>query len=195
MNRPLPLLHPVPITLLGVKVAGATPRANFTTIGDVAIAGLNPPLVMVSLHERHFSRRCLDVEHRFSLHVPEVGMVAAVDCCGLVSGQDVDKSALFRYQWLEGAVPVIAGVPVALICSVLQRIQVEQRVIYIARVIDQIIRDDINLGDLSGLQTISYGLDNSYYTSGPALGRGYQVGKQLAASLPAIADRLGEGGR
>lgn len=48
----LPLLHTVPIVLVGVKRSDfKDKRANYTTIGDVAIAGLNPALLMISLHE------------------------------------------------------------------------------------------------------------------------------------------------
>lgn len=176
MSRLLPLLHPVPVVLIGTKVAGEVQRANFTTIGDIAIAGLNPPLVMLSLHEKHLSRECIDNEGRFSLHVPEAEMVAKVDYCGMVSGHDTDKAALFDYDW-HHSVPVIRSMPITLFCEVVHRAQIAQRVIYVARVIENLLREDVDAKDFSNLRTILYGLDNQYCTSGPVIGRGYHEGK------------------
>lgn len=164
--------------MVGVRVAGETPKANFTTIGDVAVAGLNPPLVMLSLHEKHLSRESIDTEGRFSLHVPEADMVAKIDYCGMVSGRDTDKSSLFDYDWQQ-SVPVIRRMPITLFCEVLHKAQIEQRVIYVARVFDELLREDIDVTELSSLRTILYGLDNQYYTVGPIIGRGYHEGKAL----------------
>ncbi len=177
-----PRIHPVPIVLLGVRNPLHEEKANFMTLGDIAIAGLEPPLLMVSLHERHLSREGIDRYQQFSIHVPEMDQVEILDCCGMVSGRDADKSGLFSYRWDE-EVPIIETMPIALVCTPVHRAQIQQRVIYIARVTRQIIRPDIDPEDLSNLQTILYGLDNRYYQSGECIGEGYRIGKELAEGL------------
>ncbi|MEE4195834.1 MAG: flavin reductase family protein, partial [Anaerolineae bacterium] len=46
----LPYIYLIPITLVGATVNG---KPNFTTIGDVGLMGINPPIVVVSSHARH----------------------------------------------------------------------------------------------------------------------------------------------
>jgi len=173
MDAILPLLHTVPIVVIGTKRPDeAVPKANYTTIGDVAVAGIRPPLIMVSLHERHLGREAIDASGRFSVNVPTQDFLARVDYCGIVSGREADKSEVFATIWHED-VPYAAEMPIALICRVLDRVQVEQRVVYVARVERTIAPDDMKLESIRGIQ---YGLDNQYYGTGPTIGTGYQEG-------------------
>ena len=47
----LPYIYPIPIVLVGANVNG---KPNFTTIGDVGLMGINPPLVFISSHKQHY---------------------------------------------------------------------------------------------------------------------------------------------
>lgn len=175
----MPLLHPVPIVLIGVKRPGFSKSANFTTIGDIAIAGLNPPLLMVSLHDHHLSREGIDHHQKFSVHIPDESMIHNVDYCGMVSGHHVDKSVLFDVDWIDDTIPIIRNMPIILLCETERRIQIEQRVIYIVRVTDWVLRKDVNPEDLSFTKTLLYGLDNHYYRVGERIGMGYHEGRSI----------------
>jgi flavin reductase (DIM6/NTAB) family NADH-FMN oxidoreductase RutF len=170
----LPLIHPVPIVVIGTRVIENN-IANFTTIGDIAIAGINPPLIMTSLNHSHLSRKCIDKENRFSVNIVEDYLIEKVDYCGMNSGKDVNKNNIFTYQWLDNT-PIIKDTQIALVCEVEKRVQIEQRVIYVARVINQSIKDDLKLDEL---RTISYGLDNNYYSIGTPIAKGYTIGKKV----------------
>jgi flavin reductase (DIM6/NTAB) family NADH-FMN oxidoreductase RutF len=91
------------------------------------------------------------------------------------SGRKVDKNDIFTYQWLDST-PIIMDIQIALVCEVEKRVQIEHRVIYVARVINQSIRDDLELDEL---RTISYGLDNNYYSIGIPIAKGYDIGKKV----------------
>jgi flavin reductase (DIM6/NTAB) family NADH-FMN oxidoreductase RutF len=91
------------------------------------------------------------------------------------SGKDVNKNNIFTYQWLDNT-PIIKDTQIALVCEVEKRVQIEQRVIYVARVINQLIKDDLKLDEL---RTISYGLDNNYYSIGTPIAKGYTIGKKV----------------
>jgi flavin reductase (DIM6/NTAB) family NADH-FMN oxidoreductase RutF len=177
MKSILPLLHTVPIVVVGVKRPDrAEDIANYCTIGDVAIAGIRPPLVMISLHERHLTCSGIDAFGRFSINVPDRTMLPAVDYCGMVSGRDKDKSTAFPTTWSPSGVPYAESAPIVLICSVERRVQIETRVVFIARVEDVIAAADLELDRLHGIQ---YGLDNRYYGTGEPIGEGYHEGKTL----------------
>ena len=173
------ILQPVPIVLICAEGEG---RANITTIGDVAVMGLNPALIAVSLHEGHLSCRFIEERGRFSFNVPEAGLLDKVDYCGMVSGKEVDKSELFSLEMVDDT-PTVTECPVSLILSVVNRTQVEQRVIYITEVLRTLVDERLlkdGKPDLSCLDAVYYGLDNLYYGRGPVIGRGYSEGASLA---------------
>ncbi|MDD3478389.1 MAG: flavin reductase [Candidatus Izemoplasmatales bacterium] len=169
-------IHPVPIVLVGTKMESG--NANFTTIGDIAVAGLRPPLIMISFHERHCSRMAIDQTRKFSVHVVEPSMMAKVDLCGSKSGHHFDKSTLFDFSWHQD-LPIIKESPIVFTCHVRERLQVEQRVIYVAQVHEVMLKEGFDLKDIGSLETLLYGLDNHYYRSGGICGSGYQEHDKL----------------
>lgn len=176
--NPIPFLHPVPITIVGVMKENG--KANFTTIGDVAVAGLNPPLLMISLHERHLVRQRLDETNVCTIHVPLLEHMSKVDYCGMHSGNDKDKDCLFEYSVHPSGAPVIQGMPFCMVCKLRERIQVEKRVIYVLDVIETIMDDSVKSHGIASIKTLMYGLDNFYYSSGERIGTGYHEGNHIS---------------
>ena len=197
---PVPLLYPVPIVLVGADVGG---RPDFATVGDVAIMGIRPPLVCISLSAGHHTTAGIAGSSVFSINVPTQQMLAEVDCCGSVSGRDVDKAALFTVLRGEATgVPMIAECPVNLECEVLHQFDVEHRRMFIAKVIETHVdyvllrfRDEQGVAvgqrypSMSDIDPIIYALDNRYYRVGEPVGLGYQVGRQLVEVLRKRAER------
>jgi flavin reductase (DIM6/NTAB) family NADH-FMN oxidoreductase RutF len=177
MNNTRPLIHPVPIVVVGVLDGIEGSRVNFTTIGDIAIAGLNPPLLMLSLHERHLSRQIIDDKKKLTVHIPEVKWLDQIDYCGVHSGHDMDKSSVFPFRVYRGFV-VIDDFPINLLCRVRERIQVDKRVIFVVEVDEMLLRSDVTIENLGSLNTILYGLNNRYYSSGKEIGEGYYTAKK-----------------
>ena len=166
------ILQPVPIVLIYVE---SKCRVNITTVGDVAVMGLNPALIAVSLHEDHLNSRFIEERGQFSVNVPEERLLEKVDYCGMVSGKDVDKSGLSSLEKVDGT-PTLTECPLSLVLSVVQSTHVKQRVIYITEVLRTLVDDTLLKGgklDLSRLGAVYYGLDNLYYGRGGVIGRGY----------------------
>lgn len=176
--KTLPLLHPVPIVLL---CTFHKEKRNITTIGDVAVMGLNPPLLAFSTNEKHLATDLIDSEQRLSINIPGSELVREVDYCGIYSGRDRDKTELFNIE-LINEIPAISECKITLLVKVISRTQVKQRVIYISEVTAAYAQDSLIVEEelnLSGFQTLLYGLDNQYYQSGEPLGRGYCEGKKI----------------
>lgn len=176
--NPYPLLYPNPIVLVGVMVNGI---ANFTTVGDVAVMGLKPPLVVVSLNEKHHSTKGIEKLSEFSINIPTEQMLEKVDFCGIYSGSKIDKEMLFELHMNEN-IPYILECPISLMCKVIHKTQVKQRIIYIAEVTKTIVDENIYVNDkfiLEGIKPILYGLDNQYYSIGKPIGVGYKEGSNL----------------
>ncbi|MBN2540607.1 MAG: flavin reductase family protein [Bacilli bacterium] len=176
--KPFPLIHPTTIVVVGTIINGLP---NFTTIGDVAVAGLNPPLIMISLNEKHNAMRYIDQYHTMSVSIPTKDMLKEVDFAGIHSSKEKDKSNLFESELVEG-LPLVKNAPINLILNEIDRMQVKQRIILVCEVthtyIDSKFLQDKSL-NLTTIEPILYGLDNRYYTIGEAIGQGYLEGKKL----------------
>ena len=186
----VPYLYPVPIVLVGAQVDG---RANFETLGDCALAGIRPALVMISSGADHHTNQGILANGTFSVNIPNTALLEKVDVCGMVSGRNVDKSALFDvfYGALETA-PLIRECPVNLECRVLREFSIEHRQVFVGEVvethIDAAFAEEVAPGkwrvaDVTRLDPVLYALDNQYYGIGAPIGTGYEVGKPLKARL------------
>jgi len=181
----VPLVYPIPIVLAGANVDG---KPNFATLGDVGIMGVRPPLVAVSLNEGHHTTRGILQNSTFSLNSPHTGMLAAADYCGIVSGRDVDKAALFDtfYGELDTA-PMIRECPVCLECRVVKEFAIQHRHIFVGEVVQAHVDEEFvtktaegfAIADMTRLDPILYALDNRYYRVGPAIGQGYHEGNTV----------------
>lgn len=177
---PFPYIYPVPIVLAGAVVEG---KPTFTTIGDVGLMGIKPPLAYISSHANHYLNRGILENGSFSINFPTTEMLDRVDYCGQVSGRQVDKGALFEVFFgdLKEA-PLIEDCPVNLECEVEKEFSIEHRQIFIGRVVQAHVDqelvvengDQISIADVGRLDPILYALDNRYYRIGDAIGLGYQ---------------------
>ena len=179
-----PLIYPIPIVLVGAYVEG---KINYVEVGDVAIMGIGTPLVAISLNTGHHTTKGIDESGIFSLNIPTAGMIKEADFCGIYSGRDTDKSALFTNSDGVHGAPFIEECPVNIECKVLKSVTVKNRRIFIAEVLDTIIdekyTEKVNgktkIADMVKLDPLIYSLDNKYYRIGGAVGEGYAEGRKL----------------
>jgi flavin reductase (DIM6/NTAB) family NADH-FMN oxidoreductase RutF len=170
-------VYPVPIVLIGSIVNG---KANFAEIGDCAIAGVKPALVVVSVNDNHFTTAGIREHRCFSLNFPTTKHMKAVDYCGNHSGRDVDKSSLFEIESGQNTFcPLIKDFPVNLECEVVHDHQIEHRHIFIAKITQSHVSKEYivwkdgkpHFPELTTLDPILYGLDNAYYSVGNKIGK------------------------
>ena len=181
----LPYIYPIPIVLVGALVHG---RPNFTTIGDVGLMGINPPIVFISSHTGHHLNQGILQNSCFSINIPSTDMLPLVDYCGQVSGRDVNKSSHFDVFFgdLELA-PLIQDTPVNLECRTIKEFCIKHRQIFIGEVVQTHVdaafiselEPNPQILDLVKLDPILYALDNRYYRVGPPIGTGYQEADKL----------------
>lgn len=180
-----PYVYPIPIALLGANVKG---KPNYATLGDFGLMGINPALVCISSHREHYTNEGILENGTFSLNFPTTTMLAKTDYCGVVSGREVDKAALFEnfYGELKTA-PMIRECPVSLECKVIQEFSVQHRQMFIAEVncayVDEAFliekEGKKQIADLARLDPILYALDNRYYSIGQPIGIGYREAEKL----------------
>ncbi len=181
----VPLVYPVPIILAGALVNN---RPNFETLGDVGIMGINPPLVYISSGQNHYTNQGILEQGTFSINFPTTHLLVKTDYCGVVSGNDVDKSKLFNifYGELKTA-PMIRECPVNLECKVIKEFSIQHRQIFVGDVVESYVNEEFiieseagqKIADMMKLDPIIYALDNCYYKIGEIIGTGYLEGKKF----------------
>jgi len=172
----VPYIYPVPIVLVGALVDG---RPNYATVGDVAIMGIKPAVVVVSLGAGHHTTQGVQDHKTFSISIPRTSDLQLVDRFGQISGRDVDKSQLVEsfFGELETA-PMVLSAPVSLECRVLEETSVEHRRIFVGSVVqthvdEQFLDEKGQVAPATDLDPILYALDNHYYRVGEPIGTGY----------------------
>ncbi len=179
-------MFPVPIVLIGT--VGGNGDVNFTEVGDCAVAGINPPLIMISLNINHMSACNISKTGSFSVNIPNTGIMNKTDYCGIHSGTRKDKSKLFGYVMSEiHNTPIIEECPLCMECEVVGDFKFEQRWILIGKVTETYADERYiettdgksQLSDIIKFDPILYALDNRYYSIGKIIGQGYAEGKKI----------------
>jgi flavin reductase (DIM6/NTAB) family NADH-FMN oxidoreductase RutF len=108
-------LYPALVVLVGANVNG---KPNYT---PVAHTGLMMNRASVALSGNSHSNKGVKENGTFSLNMPSQAQLILTDYCGLVSGRDTDKGALFTNFYGElGTAPMIEECPLNMECRVVE---------------------------------------------------------------------------
>ncbi|MBN2797048.1 MAG: flavin reductase [Clostridia bacterium] len=118
------------IAILG----SSTEKVNFTTVGDIAVASMNPPMVMIALHKDHYITKQLQENNFFSANIVDAHMQAIVEYCSTHSGHYVNKDK-FNYDF-HGNIPFLVDAPLVLDLKVISETKYLHRCIFLCEVIE-----------------------------------------------------------
>lgn len=103
-------LYPMPAVLVAAEHAG---RRGLITVAWIGMVSGTPPTIGMAVRRTRNTLELIEASGAFTVNVPSVGMEAAVDFCGIVSGRDTDK---FAAAGLTGAPGPTTGAPVVVEC-------------------------------------------------------------------------------
>jgi flavin reductase (DIM6/NTAB) family NADH-FMN oxidoreductase RutF len=175
-------LYPMPTTLVGAMVKG---KPTFITIAHVGIMDLGS--VSLGMNKMHYTNAGIQESGTFSVNIPTVEMVKEADYCGLVSGKNVDKAALFEvfYGNLKTA-PMIEECPINMECRLVQTVDFPRHDIFIGEIVEAYCEERClteGIVDFSKVQPILFAMnDKSYWKLGERLARAWHVGKGFKKS-------------
>lgn len=174
------IFPPMPVALVGAMVAG---RANFMAAAWVTRVGHTPPLIGVSINRRQLTGQGIRETGAFSVCLPGPDLVELTDYCGLVSGRNVDKSALFDvfFGQTPGA-PMIRQCPLCLEMTLAQVVELPKHAFFIGEIVagwadGEILTD--GKPDVEKYQPLLLTMpDNRYWTLGSHVADAWSVGKK-----------------
>lgn len=172
-------LYPMPVTLLGATVRG---RANFMALGWITRANASPPMLAAGVHRSHFTLEGIREHGTFSINVPHAGMMADTDYCGIVSGKDTDKSAVFDlfYGKLETA-PMIRACPLCMECRLVETVSLPTNDLLVGEIIASYCSEECITDGRPDIKKIDPLLltmpDNTYWGVGERRGSAWNAGR------------------
>ena len=174
-------LPPMPVALAGTMVEG---RVNFMAAGWITRLGFKPPLIGVSINHRQWTGSGIQETGAFSLCFPGPALVEKTDYCGLVSGRNADKSAVFDvfYGDVPGA-PMIRECPLCLEMRLYQTVALPANTFFIGEIVAAWADGEIlaeGQVDMEKFQPLLLTMpDNRYWTLGSPVADAWSVGKAL----------------
>ncbi len=172
---------PKPVVLLGALVNG---RPNFFTVAWFNRMSRNPNIWGAAVGKTKHTLHGIKKNKTFSVNFPNADLVAKTDFCGIRSGKDVDKSALFDifYGELDTA-PMIRECPVTAECTLTQLIDISTHYLLLGEV-KHIYSEEkyMTNGELDQKKMnllIFTKPALQYWTLGEVVAEAYSVGKEL----------------
>jgi flavin reductase (DIM6/NTAB) family NADH-FMN oxidoreductase RutF len=175
-------LYPMPVVLVGANVAG---RPNYLPIAYCGIVQHTPAMIAATLGKAHYTNAGIKENATFSINIPSQEMAAVTDYCGLHSGRDTDKSALFTtfYGQLKSA-PMIEACPLNLECKLVQTLDFEgTNEIFIGEIVEGYSSPAYlteGFPDISKIRPLIFSMhDNTYWKVGECLGKAWSIGRDF----------------
>lgn len=161
-----------------------TQHPNFLTCSWHSRVNQKPPQWGITLDHTRCSLNCIERNMTFSINYPGQKLVKVTDYCGIYSGKDVDKGALFTifHGTLHGA-PMIEECSVNIELEVKNIIELESDCLIIGEIINT-YSDERYIVDhrVDVEKAESFFLtypDFNYHTIQRHLGKAWKIGKKL----------------
>ena len=181
-------LYPMPTTLVGAHVDG---RPNFLTIANVGIFTKGEPeLISIGVNKAHYTNAGIRANKALSVCLPGEDLLEKTDCCGLASGKNADKAALFEvfYGRLKSA-PLIRGCPVCMECELHDTYETLRHEVFVGRIVETWVEESVlreGAIDLTRVRPILFDMSRKkYFALGAAIGDCWKEGLALAKTLKA----------
>lgn len=175
-------LYPLPMTVVGANVHG---KPNYLAIAHIGI--LDFTSISVSLNKSHYTNAGIQENQTFSVNIPSIDLVQVVDYCGLVSGKNVDKAALFEtfYGALRTA-PMIQQCAVNMECELMQTLDFPQHDVFIGKIAQTYCEERYltdGTVDLAKVQPFLFSMfDTRYWKPGEPFAKAWSIGKELKSA-------------
>jgi flavin reductase (DIM6/NTAB) family NADH-FMN oxidoreductase RutF len=182
---PVNALYPMPTTLVGATV---NDKPNFLAVAHVGILNHGTPQYLsIGLAKVHYSNAGILENRSFSICIPSEELMVETDYCGIMTGKNTDKAALFDlfYGQLETA-PMIRSCPVNMELKLHDVLDLKTHDIFIGELVETYADDSVLTSgkiDVAKLRPLLFDMASvQYWRLGPALGKCWNVGKALKRS-------------
>ena len=176
--RNYPMMIQCPIVLIGSYVNGV---ANFAPIGAVGFV-CEGPLLYASLKDTHRTTSGVRATGCFSVNVPSPAIMRETDYCGMVSGHEVDKSAVFEtFDDPSCHAPMARACHLNILCKVVDSKPICGFEVFFGEIVQTFVDSGcLTEGEPDPVQIASLsGIGGQYFALGSRVGRVFHEGREL----------------
>ncbi|WP_224982386.1 flavin reductase family protein [Geomonas agri] len=176
---------PTPVWLVGsYDLAG---KPNLATIAWGGVCSSDPAAVTISLRKSRHSYDAILKHGAFTVNIPSQQFAVEADYAGIASGKTEDKFAKAGLTAVKSDLvdaPYVAEFPLVIECRLLQTVEIGVHTQFIGEIVDvkadESVLDGNGLPDPDKVRPIIYSPTNRiYYGLGEAVGKGFDIGKEL----------------
>jgi len=172
---------PMPMVVVGAVVEG---KINYLAVAWVCHVNADPPMVGVALGKGHHTNRGIREHKEFSVNVPGVDLMKAVDYAGIVSGAKADKSTVFEsFQGQLQYAPMIRECPLAVECKVVTTVDLPRNEFFIGEIVGVYTEDRYLTDgepDITKIRPFLLTMpDKGYREMGKIIGSAWSAGKDF----------------
>jgi len=179
---PVNALYPMPTTLVGATVNG---KPNFLAIAHVGIMNhAIPQYLSIGVNKAHYTNSGIHENRAFSICLPSENLLVETDYCGITTGKNTDKAALFDvfYGELKTA-PMIRQCPVNMEMKLYDVVDFPTHEIFIGEIVQTYADESVLTEgevDIARLKPLLFDMNSRrYWSLGPPLGKCWSAGKAL----------------
>ena len=179
---PVNALYPMPTTLVGTTVNG---KPNFLAVAHVGILNHgSPQYLSIGLHKSHYSNAGIVENKTFSICVPSEDLMVETDYCGIMTGKNTDKAALFDIFCGEvETAPMIRQCPVNMELRLHQVMDLLAHDIFIGELVQTYAAEGVlsdGKVDIAKLRPLLFDMaSKKYWSLGNSVGDCWNAGKSL----------------
>jgi flavin reductase (DIM6/NTAB) family NADH-FMN oxidoreductase RutF len=176
---PVNALYPTPTVLVGATV---NEIPNFITIAHIGIMTLSE--ISLGMGKIHHTNAGIKENKTFSVCLPSEDLMVQTDYCGIMTGKNTDKADLFDIFFGElKTAPMIRECPVCMECSLERIVDFENHDVFIGTVHQTYAHKSVLIDgniDIAKVRPLLFDMNSKkYWALGDALGKCWNVGKQL----------------
>lgn len=181
---PSTFVCPQPVFLVGANVDD---KPNFITVAWGGIASERPAMISIALRHSRHTLKGIKQTGTFSVNIPSEDIVVETDYCGIVSGAQVDKAAVCKFDVFYGKLinaPMIDQCPVNLECKLAHIIDLGSHALLIGKIEETHVNESCltdGRPDVTKIKPFIYsaGSQNQYQTFGNFIAGAFHAGKVL----------------
>ncbi len=176
-------VYPMPVSLIGAFV---DEKPNYLAAAWFSRVNYKPALIGVALGKAHHTNRGILRQRAFSVNIPGRELAGKTDYCGLVSGKQEAKDAVFSYFRGELNVPLIEECPLSMECALVQTLELPVDTLFIGEVRGVYCEERFLTGakpDIRKMQPFLLTMpDNAYWSIGERIGDAWSLGRGFKPS-------------
>ena len=180
------ILYPTPALAIGSYDKDGKPNVMTAAWGGICCS--TPPCVTVSIRKARYTYGNILDRKAFTVNIPSVEHVEAIDYFGITSGRKKDKfeaTGMTPVRSEKADAPYIEEFPVVLVCKLLQVIELGVHFQFIGEILDVMVDEDKLDGngvpDMAKIMPVLFAPEiNGYYGIGEYLGEAFSIGKNIS---------------